>query len=165
MRVFRIPYVYIGTQQLKGMHYKLHAKLNIIRDIHLGIPNLFHDDKCVRHYQYYPSFLRWSHDKAVAELLARGEKHHSPLSDDICNLKSRSLDYFLPPTDMEIAEDVVYLVERWKYGRYPGGQKLPWSYLQLAQNVYGYSPKESALEGIGELSGHHYHNDAGWYHV
>jgi len=161
----RIPHYYIPSSLLLRVHAYTHFLLPIIRDIHLDIANQCHWNRNVRHYQYYPSFLIWVHDKAVTELTSRGVNHKSPLDETIRKLKSRSLSYFLPPTANEIAEDVVYMLEHCKKHFSESGRKLPLSYLTLARDTYGYSPNETSLQRVEQVSGHHYHNDSGWYYI
>jgi len=166
MRFLRIPYIYLSTKPLSFVHGKTHGVLKVIHDIHHNIPNPGHIDPSVRHFLYYADFVKWVHDKSADEIAKRGINHQSPLSEGIRNLRSRSLGYFLPPTDKEIADDVVYLLELWKLGKFDqSGQKLPWSYVELANRIYGYNPDKAALPGIGDVSGHHYHSDAGWYQI
>lgn len=165
MRILRIPYYYISVGMVRGMHAKLHAAIRVVHDIHNDIPNINNDNEIARTYLYHASFLRWAHDKVAQEMVARGFNHQSPLPEEYLKLRSRRISEILPPTDDEIAQEAIILLEMYrKPGRF-GRIKLPHSYVELAEQFYGYTPSEASLQGVDSVSGHHRDNDAGWYSV
>ena len=158
----RIPYRYLGDGQLWWMHRYTYIMLKTIHHIHNDIPHEWHRNPTARHYQYHPSFLVWVHGKSSAELQLRGS-NTIDMKPEFRALRSRSIEEFLPPSDIEIADDVVYLLDTWKDGWPDGGNRLPYSYLELAQQIYGYNANKASLEGVGEIPGPHRHSDDGWY--
>jgi hypothetical protein len=147
------------------MHRYTRIMLKTIHSIHNDIPHEWHRNPTARHYQYYPSFLIWVHDKSYAELQSRKLVNVHSIGDELRTLRSRSIASFLPPSDIEIADDVVYLLDTWKDGRPDGGNPIPYSYLELAQQIYGYNANKASLEGVGEIPGPHRDSDGGWYHI
>lgn len=158
-----MPYVYLPTTQVRMLRLSSLRLLAIIHDVHHDIPNVDWHFPQVKFYMYYPSYLRWVYAKSTTELAARGVKVRKLMEDRFMRLRSRNISDFIPPTDAEIAEDVVWLLEKWKWKYFPGGKSLPINYIELAKEVYGYTPKQAAYQRIDEVSGHHRDADRGWY--
>lgn len=164
MRLVRVPYIYLPSIQVRCLRLSALRLLAIIHDVHHSIPNVDWYHPQVKYYMYYPSYLRWVYAKSTTELLNRGNKPKRLMEDRFMRLKSRNISDFIPPTDAEIAEDVVWLLEKWKWQYFPGGIPLPINYVELAKEVYGYTPKQAAYQRIDEVSRHHRDADRGWYH-
>ena len=166
-RFYRIPYIYIPTAGIKYLYTHSGLTLRGIHSIHHDIPSELYTMPAVKHYMYHASFVLWVHDCAAAEMRKRGGKTLLRLAEGTRELKSLGLDYFLPPTDVEIADDVVSLLDTFgkPWASLNGCLKLPLSYLELAKEIHGYSPNERAQQGVDTISRHHRDNDAGWYSV
>lgn len=163
MRLIRVPYIYLPTAQVTKLIIDSILFLGIISDVHNGISNSGWCRPEIKNYMYHSSFLRWVFLKASAELAKRGRPIRRKLDNRLLCLQSRKLSEFVPPTDAEIAEDVVWLLEQWKYRYLPGGRHLPFSYIELAQSFYDYSPQQAAYERIEQISGHSRDADREWY--
>lgn len=163
MRLVRIPYYYLPTVQVTALRLSAIRLLHIVHDIHHSIPNPDWHYYQVKYYMYHPSFLRWVYAKSTTELKARGRQPKKLLEDRFMRLRSRNISEFIPPNDAEIAEDIVWLLEKWKYRYFPGGRSLPLSYVELVKDKYGYNPKQAACERIDEVSGYHRDADREWY--
>lgn len=163
MRLVRVPYFYLPNLHVVPLHASAYRLLLIIHDIHHGIPNKDWDYPQVKAFMYHPSFLRWVFLKARCEMLARKMNPKVLLPKRLIGLKSRSLSDFIPPTDTELAEDVVWLLLRWQTRLRPGGKKLPQSYVDLALNSYGDCVRKASHERVDENSGHHRDYDREWY--
>lgn len=137
--------------------------LNVIHDVHNGIPNQHWHLPYVKSFMYHPSFIRWVFVRAKAEEEKRGNKPKLFLRKEIIFLRSNPLSDFLPPTDADIAEDVVWLLDNWKLKVKTGGVKLPQSYVELARTFYGYIPEQASCERVEYLPGGHRDADRGWY--
>lgn len=164
MRMLRVPYVYLPHRHLFGLRVMSVKLLNIIHDIHHDTPNEEWDDPQVAVYMYHPSFLRWVYAKASTEL-ARRSYPVRKLENRLIQLRSRPLVEWLPPTEDEIAEDIAWLIQQWKYRLLPGGEKLPLNYIELVEKKYGYSPEQASRERVDWLSGRHRDSDSGWYYL
>jgi hypothetical protein len=139
--------------------------LAIIHDVHHDIPNKDWHHPQVKFYMYYPSFLRWVYVKSTEEMKRRDLKPKDLLQDKFIALRSRNISDFIPPNDAEIAEDVVWLLEKWKWKYFPGGTPLPISYIELVKELYGYNPKQESSKRVDQVSGHHRDADREWYHL
>jgi hypothetical protein len=168
-RMYRIPYCYLTNFEVWSINIYAWLYLETIRDIHNDIPNPFHRRSAVRTYQYYPSFLRWCFWKSVAEIERRGiAEINVALDASVTNLKSRRLADFIPPDDEGIAADVVFMMkanELQPENMRSVAAKLPVSYLNLAESIYGYTTDETHQSRICELSQAPIDFDADWYRV
>jgi hypothetical protein len=117
----------------------------------------------VKAYLYHPLFMVWVYKKAFNELVERSWKPKVILSDEILTMKSKSIEGLLPPSDADLAEDVVWCLETWRQGASVGGQKLPKNYVELAERYYGYTPQEQAVERVEQSEGRHRDADREWY--
>ena len=166
-RLYRIPYCYLTDFEVKAIYITAETNLDVVYNIHNDIPDERHRLTFARAYQYHPSFLVWLFDKSHQEMKKR---NLPPIRMDLHprfrSLKSKPLSDFVPPTPEAIADDVVYSLEMyqlipeyWKKNFTP----FPYSYIELAEKVHGYHPKEESHPRIGPVSGPSYHADAGWY--
>jgi len=165
MRFIRVPYIYLPTSQIASLYSYSYGLLKIIHDVHHEIPNDKWRLPYVKAFMYHASFVRWVFVKSKKELVKRGTEAKVELSEAIIRLKSKPLSEFVPPTDADIAEDIVWLLESWKTRYCQGGIHLPMSYVELAKNHYGYSPQGAANERIEHFSGSHRDADREWYHL
>ena len=162
MRYVRIPYCYMTDFYVVMACVRSVWLLDIIYDVHHDIPNVKWHLPYVKAFMYHPSFLRWCHVKSAAECDAR-KINHPNLKEKHINMLSRPLSEFVPPTDAEIAEDVVWLLQQWAAKPHKGGQKLPYSYVELAIQHYGYHPEPAAEARIAQSAGGHRDADRDWY--
>ena len=165
MRLVRVPYYYLPDGHLTALYLSSYRLLHIVRDVHHNRPNKDWHHPQVKAFMYHPSFLRWVFTKAKSERLARGIISKAILDDEIIKLKSKPLLEFVPPTEQELAEDIVWLLEKWRRHYSPTGQLLPQSYIELAKALYGYTPHEAALKRIEPSTGRHRDADSGWYYL
>lgn len=163
MRLVRLPYYYLPDGHVNALYLSSIRLLNIVADIHHERPNPDWHHPQVKAFMYYPAFLRWVFDKSKAEKLNRGLPANYTLSSELLDLKSRALRDFVPPTEQEIGEDVVWLCDKWRRRYSPTGKLLPYSYIELTETLYGYSPQQSAVQRIDFSSGRHRDSDSGWY--
>ena len=164
MRMLRVPYIYLPHKHLFGLRVMSVKLLKIIHDVHHDIPNHEWFEPHVPVYMYHPSFLRWVYAKVTTELARRGYSVRK-LDDKLIQLKSRPLSEWLPPTEDEIAEDVAWLLQQWKHKLLPGGERLPRSYVELAERIYGHTPEQEACARVADSSGRHRDADFGWYYL
>lgn len=165
MRMVRLPYFYLPDGHVTALYASSYRLLCIINDVHHNRPNVDWDFPQVKPFMYHPAFLRWVFAKSKAERLRRGLPVYVILNDEIMNLKSRPLEEFVPPTEQELAEDVVWLLEKWRRHYSPTGQLLPQSYIELVELYYGYTPQQAAVQRIDTATGRHRDADSGWYHT
>lgn len=164
-RYLRLPFKYLDMPLLNDISKNTWTCLKSLYNIHNNQPATHWWIPGVKMFLYHPSFARWMYEKLRVELLVRG-KHIPKLDEKFKTLKSRSLAEFVPPTDTEIAEDVVWLCEYWRFRKNQnefGREKLPSSYLDLARKLYGYEIKGQIGSGIELVPGFSCYLDRGWY--
>lgn len=162
MRFVRIPYKYLPDGFLTWLRSKSFSLLIIISDIHNNRPNNKWRIPGVSDLLYHPSFLCWVHIKANQELRSRGKKVKLLLSEEMKSLRSKPLSDLIPPSDAEIAEDIVWFFESRAF-HFKGGQKFPLFYLRLANKYYDYVPNEAAQARIDETAGYNCDIERRWY--
>lgn len=165
MRFVRVPYVYLPDVQVRMLYSFSNMLLKVIHDVHHDIPNEKWRLPYVKAFMYHPSFIRWVFVKSKKEMIRRGVDAKISLSDAVIQLKSKPLAEFVPATEADLAQDVVWLLDNWKGYRSPGGSNLPWSYVELTKEHYGYTPQQAALERVDQVSGRHRDSDSDWYYL
>ena len=165
MRLVRLPYYYLPDGHLNALYLSSYRLLHIIRDVHYNRPNVDWDYPQVKAFMYHPSFVRWVFAKSKIERLTRGIISHATLDDEIVKLRSRPLREFIPPSEQELAEDIVWLLEKWRRRYSPTGRHLPQSYIELTEKFYGYTPHEASLQRVEQFAGRHRDADSGWYYL
>lgn len=168
MRLFRIPYHYLTVNCLVVMRQKAIGILEKIYNIHHDVPEPEWHRPEVKLYMYYPVFLKWVVAKASTEIARRSKKHRLQRLYHLETLKSRKLESFLPPTERDIADDVVYLITRlWSTRFYGSADKtckpLPSSYIEIASKYYAIKIREGDCQRIDDVSGIVYHGESEWY--
>ncbi|MAE81344.1 MAG: hypothetical protein CMB80_01320 [Flammeovirgaceae bacterium] len=165
MRLVRVPFIYLPDNHVRALYLSSYRLIKIIHDVHHNIPNAdWHHDQ-VKAFMYYPSFVRWVFDKSKFEFSKRGFRCKIILDDALRSLRSYPLSHFIPPTEQELAEDIVWLLYKWRTRYSPGGQKLPQSYSQLSEKYHGYSAEQAAIERVDQVPGRHRDADRGWYYT
>ena len=163
MRFVRVPYFYLPDTQVRQLYILSNMLLGVIHDVHHDVPNEKWMLPYVKAFMYHPSFIRWVFVKAKKELIQRKFNCNLNLPESVIQLQSRPLAEFVPPTNADLAADVVWLLGTWKTKLFPGGINLPMSYVELAKQHYGYTPQEAARERVDQVPGRSCDADREWF--
>ena len=164
MRYVRVPYYYLPDTQVRKIASLSHWLLGVVHDVHHDIPNEKWDNPYVKSFMYHPSFLRWCFVKSSKELRKRNLELSIELAPEVIQLRSRPLSEFIPPTDRDLADDVVWLLDSWTRTKNVGGELLPRSYVELAARYHDYTPQQAANQRVAWAAGGHRDSDRDWYH-
>lgn len=175
-RFLRVPYFYLTCLECSNIRFSAMKISDMIGRIHHGIPLSRYPDDVIA-YMNHISFVRWTFDKSHAEIIKRGIGHQrdgwfKERINKVRALKSLGIEDFLPPTEENIAEDLIWLLEKYAERKSApdkvlsldvGGTPFPRSYLNLIKKFYKYDVPKDSLCRIDFNSTRSYESDIDWY--
>lgn len=167
-RFFRIPYKYITDILLVNIIKRSSSLTRNIRMLHDNRIDLSFNfnDRDIKAYMACPAFLVLCRKLAVCELQKRKLAFDFRVRWYEEDCYTRPLSDWLPPTDKDMADDALWLLNKLQYSYSRQRTKIPQSYVTLIQKYYhGYTPPPAVNERIDTVSGTIYHADRHWYRV